>query len=131
MLRPIIFNPDSDLNKSSLTTYIPRSSTHSTMSSSDSPLPDYVYKLIPSNAPPPDPLPEELALSELDQQSGFIHLSTSIQILGTLDNFFPNDERVYILKIPLGSIKEKIRWESPDTKGAEELILVRYHTNAH
>lgn len=89
------------------------------MSTADSPFPAYLYKLIPSNAPPPDPLPEELPLSELDQQSGFIHLSTSPQVPGTLKHFFTNVEMVYIAKIPFELVKEKIRWESPDGKGMD------------
>ncbi|KAF9451630.1 hypothetical protein P691DRAFT_796452 [Macrolepiota fuliginosa MF-IS2] len=86
------------------------------MSNPDSPLPNYLYKLIPSNAAPPDPLPEELQLSELDQESGFIHLSTATQVPGTVKRFFADEERVFILKIPFEPVKENIRWESPDAK---------------
>lgn len=89
----------------------------STMSGPDFQLPNYLYKLVPSNAAPADPLPEELPLSELDQNSGFIHLSTAVQVPGTLRHFFADEERVYILKIPFEPLKEKIRWESPDKKG--------------
>jgi hypothetical protein len=84
--------------------------------------PDYVYKLIPSHSPLPSPLPLELPLSELDSKSGFIHLSTAPQVPGTLQRFFGTDERVYILKIPLKPLQDKIRWESPDAKGASDSI---------
>jgi uncharacterized protein (DUF952 family) len=42
-----------------------------------SPLPEYVYKIIPSA--PPDPIPSSYPLSDLDKQDGFVHLSTSWQ----------------------------------------------------
>lgn len=42
-----------------------------------SPLPDFVYKITPTA--PPDPIPEQYPLSELDRQDGFVHLSASWQ----------------------------------------------------
>ncbi|KAF5364024.1 hypothetical protein D9756_000511 [Leucocoprinus leucothites] len=88
------------------------------MSDSNAQLPKYLYKLIPPSATPPDPIPEELPLSELDEKSGFIHLSTASQVPGTLKHFFADEERMYILRIPFELVKDKIRWESPDKKGA-------------
>jgi uncharacterized protein (DUF952 family) len=41
-------------------------------------LPTFLYKIIP-NAPP-HPIPEEYPLSELDTQSGFVHLSEASQV---------------------------------------------------
>jgi uncharacterized protein (DUF952 family) len=79
---------------------------------SDAP-PTYIYKLIPSSAPPPDPLPDRLPVSDLDQTSGFIHLSTSLQIPNTLKLFFKNDPRVYVLRIPYDVVEESIKWEDP------------------
>ncbi|KAJ3573342.1 hypothetical protein NP233_g2497 [Leucocoprinus birnbaumii] len=78
--------------------------------------PTFLYKLIPPSAAPPDPLPTELPLSELDEKSGFIHLSTAPQVPGTLMHFFGNEEKMYILRIPFDPVKDKIRWESPDKK---------------
>ncbi|CAL1711170.1 unnamed protein product [Somion occarium] len=75
--------------------------------------PSYVYKLIPSSAVPPDPLPERLPVSELDQTSGFIHLSTAKQIPGTLKYFFREDSRVYVLRIPYDAIDKDMKWEDP------------------
>jgi uncharacterized protein (DUF952 family) len=43
-----------------------------------SPLPEFVYKITP--AAPPNPIPEEYPLSELDQKDGFVHLSTGWQV---------------------------------------------------
>jgi uncharacterized protein (DUF952 family) len=83
-------------------------------SSTSSKAPSYVYKLVPSSAPILDPLPDALPISELDSTSGFIHLSTSIQISNTLKLFFGSHSSVYILRIPYsGQVEEKIRWEDP------------------
>jgi len=43
-----------------------------------SPLPEFVYKITPEA--PPQPIPEQYPLSALDQQDGFVHLSTSWQV---------------------------------------------------
>ncbi|ENH62416.1 hypothetical protein FOC1_g10012649 [Fusarium oxysporum f. sp. cubense race 1] len=40
--------------------------------------PRFIYKIVPS--PPGDPFPKEHPLSELDQNDGFVHLSTSTQV---------------------------------------------------
>jgi len=77
----------------------------------------YIYKLIPSSAPPPDPLPTHLPLSDLDESSGFIHLSTAAQVPGTLRRFFSSEPKVYVLRIPYDQVEKDIRWESPDAKG--------------
>lgn len=63
------------------------------------PPPKYIYKILPSNPAPPSPLPEALPISSLDARDGFLHMSTSTQILGTLRNFFANADAVYILRI--------------------------------
>ncbi|OAX36621.1 hypothetical protein K503DRAFT_793306 [Rhizopogon vinicolor AM-OR11-026] len=75
--------------------------------------PTYIYKLIPSSAPPPDPLPDRLPVSDLDQTSGFVHLSTSLQVPNTLKFFFKDDPRAYILRIPYDPIEKSIKWEDP------------------
>ena len=76
--------------------------------------PAYVYKLIPSSSPPPNPLPIHLPLSTLDESSGFIHLSMATQVPGTLRHFFASEPKVYVLQIPYDRIEKDIRWESPD-----------------
>ncbi|TFY67922.1 hypothetical protein EVJ58_g1330 [Rhodofomes roseus] len=78
--------------------------------------PTYIYKLIPSSAPPPDhPLPAVLPVSELDQSSGFIHLSTSKQVPNTLKFFFADELRVHVLRLAYDPLEEEklIRWEDP------------------
>lgn len=42
------------------------------------PLPTYVYKIL--DAPPAEPLPSELPVSNLDAKDGFVHLSTAAQV---------------------------------------------------
>lgn len=42
--------------------------------------PRYLYKIVPTA--PPEPLPQEYPLSELDQTDGFVHLSTDEQVGG-------------------------------------------------
>ena len=79
--------------------------------------PTYVYKLIPSTTPPPDPLPDRLPLSSLDTQSGFIHLSTASQIPGTLKHFFKDEPHVHVLRIKYASVEKYIKWEDPKAEG--------------
>ena len=74
----------------------------------------YLYKLVPSSRPEllPLPLPEKLPLSELDTQSGFIHLSTSAQLPDTVERFFGDETVVHVLRIEYEVIKKNIRWEN-------------------
>jgi len=83
------------------------------MATTDSLKPTYIYKLIPSSAPPPDPLPPVLPVSDLDRSSGFIHLSTAKQVPNTLKRFFTDEPRVYILRLQYDPLEQKIRWEDP------------------
>lgn len=91
------------------------SSTSTTSTSlAPSELPTYLYKIIPiSSSPLPSPLPEVLPLSDLDAKDGFIHLSTSLQVVSTADRYFnsPSETSIYIAKIPYERVKEDIRWE--------------------
>jgi len=73
--------------------------------------PSYVYKLVPPSMPVPEVLPEKLEISKLDESSGFIHLSTSIQVPGTLKHFFADESRMFILRVPLAPVEKLIRWE--------------------
>ena len=79
--------------------------------------PLYLYKLVPSSTPVREPLLERLEVSEIDQNSGFIHLSTAFQVPGTLNTFFQDEPLVYVLRIPYGSIEQDVRWETPEGKG--------------
>lgn len=78
--------------------------------------PRYIYKIIPSTSPVREPLPEHLPVSELDQNSGFIHLSMAQQVPNTLKFFFAEEPLVYILRIEYVRVCQDIRWESPDGK---------------
>jgi uncharacterized protein (DUF952 family) len=78
--------------------------------------PQYIYKLIPSTAPVPDSIPDRLPTSELDQRSGFIHLSTALQVPNTLKHFFKDEPLVYVLRIEYDRVEKDLRWESPDAK---------------
>lgn len=77
--------------------------------------PTYLYKLIPSTGSHliPDPIPEKLPLSDLDLESGFIHLSTASQLPGTLGRFFADEALVYILRLKYKDVKKDICWEDP------------------
>ncbi|GAQ38991.1 hypothetical protein AtubIFM55763_002492 [Aspergillus tubingensis] len=76
--------------------------------------PLYVYKLIPSTSPVREPLPDRLPVSELDEKSGFVHLSTAFQVPNTLKMFFKDEPLVYVLRIPFEGIAGQVRWENPD-----------------
>ncbi|KAF7588907.1 hypothetical protein BBP40_005022 [Aspergillus hancockii] len=76
--------------------------------------PYYIYKLVPASTPVREPLPEVLPVSELDQKSGFIHLSTSFQVPNTLKFFFKDEPLVYVLRIPYARVAEHLRWENPE-----------------
>jgi uncharacterized protein (DUF952 family) len=77
-------------------------------------LPYYIYKLVPSTSPVREPIPERLPVSELDQRSGFIHLSTAVQVRNTLKRFFKDEPIVYVLRIECQNVERDVRWESPD-----------------
>ena len=74
-----------------------------------SPLPKYVYKILPEA--PPDPLPASLPLSAFDAQDGFIHLSTAAQTPATAGRFFATTEKLWVLKILLEQIESNMKWE--------------------
>ena len=63
----------------------------------DRPVPDYVYKIVPTS--PPNPLPHDLPLSELDQGSGCIHLSNAFQIPVTALRYFSSDTTIHLLRV--------------------------------
>lgn len=79
-------------------------------------IPLYLYKLIPSTSPALEPIPERLPVSDIDQQSGFIHLSTAFQVPNTLKFFFKDEPIVYVLRIRYERVEQDIRWEDPEGK---------------
>lgn len=76
-----------------------------------SPLPKYVYKIIP--AAPPTPIPDQYPLSDLDKADGFVHLSTASQIPETLSLFFQSATSVWILKLRF-TFTDKVTYENGD-----------------
>lgn len=103
--------------------------TTSTSASTEASPRKYIYKIAPSNPVPistrstnEDGASPILPPSNLDVSSGFIHMSTASQVLGTLEHFFPTkpEERnvIFLLKVPLTSeiieADKVLRWESPD-----------------
>ena len=75
-----------------------------------SPLPQYLYKILPEA--PPDPLPSSFPKSALDEKDGFIHLSTAEQIPGTASLIYAHANSLSLLKIPLDRIEEATKWEA-------------------
>jgi len=73
--------------------------------------PLYLYKILPSASPPPDPLPAALPLSPLDASDGYIHLSTAEQTPATASRFFAGESTLYILKIEYVRVEPDIKWE--------------------
>jgi uncharacterized protein (DUF952 family) len=47
---------------------------------------------------------------------GFIHLSTALQVAGTLKRFFSDEYFVYLLRIIYANVEKDIKWE--DSSGA-------------
>ncbi|KAI1763936.1 hypothetical protein GGR53DRAFT_466797 [Hypoxylon sp. FL1150] len=76
------------------------------------PLPEFVYKIVPSA--PPTPIPSEYPLSELDQKDGFVHLSTGTQIPLTADLFFKEATAIWVIKIRFApKFHSATTWEIP------------------
>ncbi|KAG0282870.1 hypothetical protein BGZ96_012755 [Linnemannia gamsii] len=75
--------------------------------------PKFVYKLI-SPASAFNPADKVLPLSALDKADGFYHLSTSAQVPGTANRFFPKSKfsDLLILKIKFEAIKPQVKWEA-------------------
>ncbi|KAI1312983.1 hypothetical protein EDD11_002804 [Mortierella claussenii] len=75
--------------------------------------PEFVYKLI-SPASSFHPSDAVLPLSALDKADGFYHLSTSAQVPGTANRFFPKSkfEDLLILKIQFSEIAPQVKWEA-------------------
>ncbi|KAF9179484.1 hypothetical protein BGZ51_006903 [Haplosporangium sp. Z 767] len=75
--------------------------------------PEFVYKLI-SPAASFNPADRVLPLSALDKADGFYHLSTSAQVPGTANRFFPGNKfnDLLILKIRFAGIQPQVKWEA-------------------
>ncbi|KAF8076253.1 hypothetical protein FPV67DRAFT_1664539 [Lyophyllum atratum] len=82
--------------------------------------PTYIYKLVPSDLIIL-PLPKRLPLSALDTNDNFIHLSTAIQLPGTLARYFANETKMYVLRIEYENVEKHIRWEDPRGKNPGDI----------
>jgi uncharacterized protein (DUF952 family) len=77
----------------------------------------YVFKIVTTE---PDPNSQKFELSELDKQSGFIHLSTGQQIPHTCDRFFASISTLYIFRFPRDKLQANLKWEA--TRDGDELF---------
>ncbi|KAH8112925.1 hypothetical protein DFH11DRAFT_391688 [Phellopilus nigrolimitatus] len=94
-----------------------RPSLRTTMSA-PTPLPNYVYKILPNTSvyqgtPIPVPSDWEFPQTQIDLDDGFVHLSTHAQLAGTLSSFFDGDATVQLLKIDFkrASAFKVVKWE--------------------
>ena len=93
--------------------------------------PTYIYKIVPASAVLPEfPLPVALPISELDSSDGFIHLSTALQVAGTLKRFFADQDSVYLLKIPYANVEKDITWED-STRGEPKCYRTKTKAYLH
>ncbi|KAI0390861.1 hypothetical protein F5Y17DRAFT_461358 [Xylariaceae sp. FL0594] len=100
------------------------------MAAPPSPLPEYVYKIIP--AAPPSPIPAAYPLSDLDQKDGFVHLSIASQIPITADLFFTQHTSIHVLKLRFKPAFHPItNWDTPGCPhlygnfGSEDVVDVK------
>jgi len=72
----------------------------------------YLFKIVTDE---PDSTNPKIEISELDKQSGFIHLSTGTQIPQTCNLFFSTTDTLHIIKFCYEPIQHKTKWErAPD-----------------
>ena len=87
--------------------------------------PKNLYKIVPSA--PPNPIPQQYPLSELDQNDGFVHLSTAEQVRSycgplvdlliiskvpkTADLFFKNTTTLWVIKLRSADFEPSTKWE--------------------
>ena len=64
---------------------------------------DNVYKILRENEWEKASITGKI-ITDLDEQDGFIHLSTAFQLAATLSFFFQDSETVYLLEIDLQKI---------------------------
>ena len=58
-------------------------------------------------------------VTALDQQDGFVHLSSATQLNMTLSLYFSKEEKVILLQINEGDIIEGLAYEYADKRGGE------------
>ena len=58
-------------------------------------------------------------LTELDQQDGFVHLSSATQLNMTLSLYFSNEEKVVLVEINESDIAEGLSYERAEKRGGD------------
>ncbi len=81
------------------------------MDSMDSTAPKLVYKIFTNKQWQEAKTSDLLPFAPIDQQDGFIHLSTAEQLAKTLELYFPGQSDLKILAISSQKISKKLRWE--------------------
>ncbi|KAF7559565.1 hypothetical protein G7046_g4586 [Stylonectria norvegica] len=71
--------------------------------------PKFVYKIVP--APPPEPIPDQYPLSSLDQNDGFVHLSTAVQVPNTANLFYTVYPTIWVIKLRFSDFSASSKWE--------------------
>lgn len=71
--------------------------------------PKYVFKIVTAK---PGLQSTKVPLTELDEQSGFVHLSSGPQIPHTCNRFFSAVDTLYILKFPYNKLETNLKWEA-------------------
>tara|TARA_B100001057_G_C22067364_1_gene650625 strand:+ start:58 stop:498 length:441 start_codon:yes stop_codon:yes gene_type:complete len=56
-------------------------------------------------------------ITQLDKNDGFIHLSTSSQLAGTLSFFFSEHQELILLQLEQNTIKDHLVFEAPVPRG--------------
>ncbi|KAI0126138.1 hypothetical protein BJ170DRAFT_685380 [Xylariales sp. AK1849] len=92
----------------------------------------YTYKIVPSTTPIPlrgSNLPPSFYLpsSALDKKDGFLHVSTSLQVPGTLKRFFPTSastrDSIYLFKVSYEGLQNRsdisVKWENSGGQAGE------------
>lgn len=94
-------------------------------------IPKSLYKIVPST--PPNPVPQQYPLSELDKNDGFVHLSTAEQVCHgfneesiqhvcnssadatkvpkTADLFFKDIATLWVVKLRFADFEPSTKWE--------------------
>lgn len=63
----------------------------------------------------------------LDQQDGFVHLSTASQLAGTLARYFSLEDSVVILRIATAALQPALKWEAPAPDRARSGSFPHYY----
>ena len=58
-------------------------------------------------------------VTELDQQDGFVHLSSATQLNMTLSLYFSNEEKVVLVEINESDIAEGLSYEHAEKRGGD------------